>query len=62
MKQLYLSTYDMLLTQTGMSFVDESRFIKEMEVDMEILEKKDFKTSKNNSDNLNLDEMLIIEN
>ena len=36
--------------------------LKEMEINMEILEKKDFKTSKSNSDNLNLDEMLIIEN
>lgn len=62
MKQLYLSTYDILLTPTGLSFVDESRFIKEMEVDMEILESKDFKTSKNELDNLNLDETLIIEN
>jgi hypothetical protein len=33
-----------------------------MEVDMEVLESKDFKTSKNELDNLNLDEILIIEN
>ena len=61
MKQLYLSTYDMLLTANGISFVDESRFIKEMEVDMEVLESKDFKTSRNELENFNLDESLIVE-
>lgn len=61
MKQLYLSTYDMLLTANGINFVDESRFIKEMEVDMEVLESKDFKTSRNELENFNLDESLIVE-
>ena len=51
----------MLLTANGISFVDESRFIKEMEVDMEVLESKDFKTSKNELENFNLDESLIVE-
>lgn len=62
MKKLYLCTYDFIIGANGITTTEESRFINEMETDMEILGKNDFKTSNSNSDNINLDAILMIEN